>query len=342
MRILADFHHSTLLRSLYMLFEGRMGHELYRPIGMEWFFDGYWAINNQHDTAEQFLGPYSKPKDNTPPLNEIEGSLYSNGWVNIPDEGIDHKACTLEFFKNTQFDILIASLPQHIRPFKELIEKYHPHAKLIVQLGNDWPLNEFEGMNVMASIYPRPVNANVIFYHQEFDTSIFQYKPFNAERSIYSFINILQNANVGWQDFLELERAFPDVDFRSYGGQCRDGNIDGTQALADKMHESSFIFHVKDGGDGYGHIIHNAYACGRPVITRRSFYRHKLAEQLLVPNTFIDIDMGMPLIIDWLGRILNNDSSLENMGQAAAARFKEIVDFEKESEEIALWMQRLN
>jgi hypothetical protein len=55
MRVLADFHHGSLLRSLVMLFEDRLGMELYRPIGLQWLHRGYWAISNLKGTAKQFL-----------------------------------------------------------------------------------------------------------------------------------------------------------------------------------------------------------------------------------------------------------------------------------------------
>lgn len=42
MRVLADYHHHDLFESLAILFEDRLGWELYRPIGMEWFDEGYW------------------------------------------------------------------------------------------------------------------------------------------------------------------------------------------------------------------------------------------------------------------------------------------------------------
>ena len=65
-RVLCDFHHSSLLRSLVLLFEERLDMALYRPIGMDWFDEGFWAINNQRDTAEQFLKPESQALDGTP------------------------------------------------------------------------------------------------------------------------------------------------------------------------------------------------------------------------------------------------------------------------------------
>ena len=48
-----------LYYSLYCLLEKRLGFELYRPIGIDWFNEGYWKIaepyNNSIDTINQFL-----------------------------------------------------------------------------------------------------------------------------------------------------------------------------------------------------------------------------------------------------------------------------------------------
>lgn len=50
-RVLTDFHHSSLLRATNMLFQDRLGLSVFRPIGMEWFTEGFWAVNDQEDTA---------------------------------------------------------------------------------------------------------------------------------------------------------------------------------------------------------------------------------------------------------------------------------------------------
>lgn len=347
MRVLCDFHHSSLLRSLVLLFEGRLGMDLYRPIGMEWFDSGYWAINNQRDTAAQFLEYDSQPLDATPGLNDIIGS-EPDGVCRVYDPGMQtrHRACTLDYFKNNKFDYVIASIPAHVPIFERLIAEFQPGAKLIIQMGNNWNLDRYSGYNILASLAPQPVQAgcNTLFYHQEFDLDIFCDTPISGARLVYSFINVIQNTGVGWEDYKALKRAMERTgwDFKAFGGQCPDGNMTGVQELASKMREASFIFHVKPGGDGYGHIIHNAYAVGRPVITRSSHYRGQLAEQLLVPGTFIDLDRYS---IDEVRMIIQNlvidQDALVNIGKMAANRFDDVVDFKRDAEEVALWLATL-
>lgn len=358
-RVLTDFHHSSLLRATNLLFGERLHMMVYRPIGMDWFDEGFWAINDQRDTAEQFLSldQAYEPRDKTPALNkltyerdELLGERAEDGMYYVADPGglSHHRAATLDFFKQNRFDYVIASIPAHVPLFEGLIALYQPAAKLIVQIGNEWPRHLFAGHNVLASVKPVDYGSdtNVIFYHQEFDLDIFRATPVPQTRKIYSFINCLQQQMpLAWSDFTSLEmilQARSGFDFRSYGGQCRDGNMDGPVELADKMREASMIFHEKEGGDGFGHIIYNAYAVGRPIITRRRFYRDKLAEELLIPGTFIDMDeYNLPAASNLINRLSYSPDELKAMGERAAARFREVVHYEKESEEIREWLANL-
>ena len=347
-RVLCDFHHTSLLRSLHLLFEDRLGWELYRPIGMEWYEQGYWAINDLPDTAKQFLDLDQawKPEDGTPPLNTIAAGNDAEGIYMVMDPGghSAHKAATLDFFINNKFDYVIASIPAHVPLFKDLIAKYQPWAKLIVQMGNNWPLGLFQGENVLASVAPQsyPQDTNAFFYHQEFDTKIFKQSPTRPTKKIYSYVNIIQNTGIGWEDYKQLQRLLPEFDFKAYGGQCPDGNKTGPMELAKSMSEAQFIFHVKPGGDGYGHVIHNAYATGRPIITRPSHYKGQLAEQLLVPGTFIDLDRyGPGEIKNIITRLTHDERGLKQMGARAAERFKEVVNFGKEAADIKAWLTSL-
>lgn len=347
MNILTDFHHSSLLRSFILLFENRLGYKVYRPIGMEWFYDGYWAINNLEDTAKQFLKQdHQKIKDATPPLNRT--SLNDGGLYRIYDPGelSSHGAITLSAFKLIKFDIIIASIPAHVPLYQSLIDKYQPQAKLVVQVGNEWDLSYFSGLNVLASIKPRvvPDDVNVIFYHQEFDLNIFKATWPRKTNLISSYINVLQGMNTGWADFLALEKALnpSGIKMSSYGGQCRDGNMAGAKQLAESMANDAFIFHVKDGGDGFGHIIYNAYACGRPVITRKSFYKDKLAEELMNEKNTIDLDeLGMADAVELIIETMSDDEKMSKASEAAYSAFYSCVDYKEEAINIGSWIESL-
>ena len=335
-----------------LLFEGRFGGEVYRPVGMDWFTEGYWKINDKEDTAKQFLGMDQVyiPTDGTPPLNIGHADPVEHGTFHCMDPGAmsAHRACTLEYFKSTQFDYVIASIPDHVEAFEELIEKYQPKAKLIIQMGNNWNISQYEGKNVMASMKfdPKEVeDVNAIMYHQEFDRSIFYSTEAAPSRKIYSFVNCIKEMPQAWSDYQEMKEILEPQDFilNSFGGQCPDGNMNGPKDLAQAMWRSQMVFHVKPGGDGFGHIIHNAYACGRPVITRKSFYAGQLAENLMVSGTFIDIDdLGVEGAAQTVVAITEDPDILKEMGEKAANRFNQVVDYVEEAKDIREWLEQLN
>jgi hypothetical protein len=349
MKVLTDFHHSSLLRSLNLLFNERLEMDIYRPIGMEWYHEGFWAINDQEDTAKQFLDMEQAyvPADGTPPLNTIFTGNPQDGAFLVLDPGgrSGHAACTLDFFKRHDFDYVIASIPQHVSLYKKLIELYSPGAKLIVQMGNNWNLQHYKGHNVLASIALQPADdVNVHFYHQEFDLDMFSAVKCKPTKKIFSFVNIIQDTGIGWQDYNQLKEALEPKEYQvmAFGGQCPDGNMTGPFELSQAIQAAQFVFHVKPGGDGFGHIIHNAYAMGRPVITRPSHYRGQLAEQLLVPGTFIDLDRYGPYeVVNIIEQLTNDPAELARMGQRAADRFKEVVNYDAEAAAIKTWLQTL-
>lgn len=327
--VLVDLHHQSLFDSLLLLFEKRLGYNVFRPIGMEWY-PNYWDVFPSIDTAKQYLQPHFVPKDGTRPLNErLKNTI------------------TLEEFKNMGFDILVASIPQHIPIFKRLISEFQPQAKLIYQIGNHWNVDPNEVKNVMASAKVNiPPSVNGVIYHQEFPLDIFYNSEIKADKKIYSFINCLATADLfkkDWELFLELERLMPDWEFKSFGGQCRDGSINNTNELADKMREASFIFHCKTGGDGYGHVIHNAAAVGRPLITRFSDYKDKLAESLITyPCTSIHVDNFLPEdIVSNILYVYNETGMYESYLKEIHNRFMSTVNFNKEEQVIRKFLLSL-
>lgn len=324
MRILADRHHMGLTESLRLLFEKRLGHELYFQKGMEWYPE-FWNVYPHIDTAKQYLE------------RELEG-------VN----GI-----TLEEFKNSKFDILIASIPQHIEPFRKLISQYQPQAKLIFQIGNAWNIDShqaslIDGVMASAKVPMQNVNGHngkpllMIEYHQEASPQ-FQYvkKENLPSKNIYSFMNIPQKFP-DWPLFLDLEQKMQDWNFKAFGGQARDGAIWDRAELAGKMREAMFIFHLKAGGDGMGHVIHDSFQVGTPPIVKREYYLGTLAETLMIDGkTCITTDNKS---IDIILKEISHYSQPENyfaMSINAANRFKEIVDYDKEEDLIRRFLENI-
>lgn len=342
-RIFCDYHHSGLLRSLIMLFEDRFGFDIYRPVSLDWYNEGFWRIWPSVDTANQYLSldQEYRPVDGTPQLNGLSGELDDGVWLcrDPGTPGRPTRACSLEYFRSKKWDYVIASIPQHIEPFGRLAKEVG--AKLIVQVGNEWSVDLFEDRNVLASIAPRPVpsNSHVIFYHQEIDLHAFRAAPPPGNKRVMSFINCLPLSSA-WCEFLDLERLIGGV-WSSFGGQCRDGGVDGLEELGRAMRASDLIFHVKPGGDGFGHVLHNAYCAGRPVITRRSHYKNQWGEKLLVDGTCIDLDMFPNSYIagNAIKAVLDDPDVLTSMSENAIGQFEQVVDFEAEAEVIKGWLE---
>ena len=336
--VFVDFHHASLLQSFIHLFEKRLGGAVYRPIGTEWFEKGFWKVYDHPATVQQFLGIGAATPDNSRPLNDvqsIEGGIYNCQDI---DSGTTNKAITFDRFMQMKIDIVIASLPYHIEPFKRLCELHPNKPKLIYQIGNAWTIEAGLAPNIMASakIAGVPENINFIEYHQEFDTRIFRPDWFNDQPNqiISSFVNVF-NGQEHFKDdynlFLEVERNMPDWKFESFGGQCRDGAIGPAEKLASFMRTARFIWHTKAGGDGFGHIIHNAAAVGRPLIVKAEYYRGKMAEPLLKDGlTCITID-GLS-INDIVNKInhYNDPARYSNLCRTAYDNFTKVCDFDKE------------
>lgn len=350
-KLLSDYHHTSLYSSNLHLFEKRLGMEVYRPIGMEWFREGYWRINNQEDTATQYLSLDQawRPSDGTPPLNQFADQ---RGWGRLPDGVVEianneypdlpHAACSLEYFKNTKFDYLVATIPQHVPAFQELIARYQPQAKLIFQVGNNWDYERLGVPNVLASTMPRDVPdwMRVCFYHQPFDRELFRAPVLTGDepKRVTSFVNVLRDEPL--RHFLKLEKALPEFEFLAYGGQCRDGCVTGSENISQAFASTQFVYHNKPGGDGYGHVLHNAFASGRPVLSFCSQYRGQLGSLLLNKSSVnldcITVDQQAGLIRYWA-----EPQRMADLSRRSVAAFDEFVDFDAEADQVRVWFGNL-
>lgn len=335
MNVFADLHHGDLFYSLQLLFERRLGWKLYRPIGMEWFTNGYWKIGdpypNPADTARQYLSIEDRDWHPKEFLNadviDLDG-MYS---VFDPVHGVYQRAITFDHFRQMQFDIVISSIPAHEEPFSELIARYQPHALHIAQIGNIG--QETHVSHVLASTAPHPSfsDKQVVYYHQEFDTDVYEYVPPTSSHRITSFVNLHPEKEI----YEMLKSALPEMEFRAYGEGCPDGNISGAENIAQIMQESGFGLHLKPGGDGYGHVIHNWIACGRPVIVDMSHYRGKIAEPLLIHGeTCIDVSQGFASAIEMIRSWSQDPIRHQQACEATAVRFGNHVSFYEESGQI--------
>lgn len=374
--VLSDFHHASLLNSLIMLFEDRLGGRLYRPIGREWWEQGYWKVYDHPATVEQYLGIGGATPDGTEPLNTIvgEGARIGSDGKRMPvyhchdiDSHKTNKGITLEGFFNTKIDFLVASIPAHLNPYFKLAQTHPNHPKLIYQIGNAWPQTPdialADGIMASAKIdwgegrkfYKTPF----IEYHQEFDLHDFypaitrmpDDPKYHYERSVmpdqnvFTFVNCFSVDGMfgnDWALFQKIESMMPGWQFKAYGGQCRDGCAHGSRELATAMRSSRFVWHTKRGGDGYGHVIHNTAAVARPTLVKREYYWGKMAEDLLIDGeTCIAIDNLRPDEIVNKINYYSDPARYAAMSRAVYANFRRVIDFDVEADKLANWLEGL-
>lgn len=344
MRIFVDLHHQALHRSLQILFEKRLGHELFRPIGIDWFSEGYWKIaevyNNHPDTIKQFLGIRDTAPSKEGPRNVIS-ETFENYYI-TQDSFMDHKAITFQQFEKNPPDVVIASYYGNIEVYKQLAQRFG--CKFIMQMGNNWPVNWNNIDNLMSTNKPIkvPTGKNAVFHHQEFDQEYYRYEIPDAESKIVrSFVHCMMEHKMhekDWEDFQKLETQLPEFEFESYGTSCRDGVIRNQSRLGNMMRESRFGVQFKNHGDGYGHVIHNWFAVGRPVIFKGSQYKGKLAGDLLIDGvTGFDWEKG-----NTAQRIKDQtDTEYEEMCANVFDTFAEEVNFETEAKEVEEFLLKL-
>lgn len=308
-------------------------------MGEKWFKKGYWKINRQPDTIKQYLSTYGyQPTDGTPSLNNTlwvkDGIYYSKD----PNTGQVHKAIEFDTFMQMEWDVVIASIPQHVKHFKELARM--KKAKFVFQEGNNFNLNPDQIPNLMASTMPRVINTHTVFYHQEFDETIFcPPKKRTTKKIVSSYMNVLHNYSEAHDLFIALEKAMPDYEFRMYGSQNRDGCITGVDNLAKSMQETRWGFHVKPGGDGYGHCIHNLYATGTPTIVVKGYYDGHLAGMLMNDKNNIIAD-GLS-VKDLADIIRGSEERHEDMSKNVYNTYKSQVNFEEDSKKIQKFLEEL-
>jgi len=348
MKVFCDLHHADLYYSLQLLFEKRLGWEMYRPIGLEWQQQGFWKIYDHPATAQQFLSldqSANKPTDvrgNCLPKHQQLNLNYrfEDGIYYVYDSAHDkiQRAITLEKLQSMDFDILISSIPIHIQPFNKLIQLYQPKAKHIFQVGNAWG-HQSGVTNILSSTAPFnvPSGINICFYHQEFDLNTYIYESPDVHNVINSYIHYMSGPEI-----LDQYRfLLPEFSITTYGSGMN-GILNGAIGVAEAMKNSAWTYHYKPRGDGYGHSIHSSYACGRPTLIWGSQYAGKLASNLFIhQQTCIDMSLNSPKKNAQLIREWSKPDQHKAICQNVYNRFREIVDFDAEEQQIRKFIGKL-
>lgn len=312
MIIFSDYHHGGLYNSLKLLSK-RLGADIYRPIGREWFEQGYFKIaepyGNHPDTITQYLStePYESVPFYCNPNAEQESypGLYR---ISDPAHNSEDYAITLDAFKQIKVDVIIVSYPWHLESWIGLRNYFQPHAKIVLQVGNNgWTRFFDQAKNILSSARHQsgtyiPKNLNYVEYHQEFSTRLFsphdkKWGP-GEQPYVASFVNCLpESEKFDRLKYLlgNFRSEFPDAIgnyFRwwAFGAACPDGTITGIDEIARIMRSARFGYHNKPGGDGYGHVLHNWFACGIPLIGYPEQYAGTLGEDLFDVTTSVKPD----------------------------------------------------
>lgn len=337
MNILADFHHADLWWSLQLLAD-RLGATLYRPYGMEWYDQDYYKLygnlrakDPERWIAKQYL--VDTLFEIIPHRHQYQmlGRETYNGCEDYPLFNV----LTLEQAKNTTIDVVICTVHEN-EPYFAKLKEFYPNAKFIRQVGNDLDTLVDESLypNLLASAtapFATFKGTNKVLYRQEFPLRLFQPAPnYHDYKHIYSFQNDIEQFEDTWEVWTDLKHKLREFEFKSYGVGCDDGKIISKKHFIFRMADATFLFQSKGPWEGYGHVIHNAMAIGRPMIVKFSDYRGKLAEPLLIKDqTYLDMDD--PELIDKI-RFFSQRDNFNRMIQNCQEAFKKNVNFDEEWE----------
>lgn len=346
MNVFADLHHGDLYYSLHLLFEKRLGMNLYRPIGLDWFKKGLWKIaepyGNPPDTIGQYLnvpsavGPYNIHKYGE---TQILDDVYHIP-TKTPSDWYIQKAITLEKFLKMDIDYVLATYDRHEETYSRLVSKYKPNATFIFQMGNiGWQVTCAKNILLAVDI-DMPNGINYIKYHPEHHED-YCYTPPTNHNVIKSFINCMTNdypEDLAW--FTKYERLVPELTWKMHGILGRDGVV-SNDLVPQAMKDSAFIWHVKSLGS-CGFIPRQAMACGRPVITRTSYAeKWKTLARGIYEDSIncIDLDAGTEREniekIKYFMRPENHIRLCETTNQS----FKQRVDLDEEAKAIKIFLE---
>jgi len=332
MKALVDYHHISLLRSIYILFRERLKYDLHVPHGWDWYFDG--SVYSSY--AEEVCRSYVAPEFNNDYFKDY-----------LPDLG---KASYEDFIKG-DYDIVVCSLLENYVSWKALIQEYNLESKtkLVFQIGNNIPLwaqpTDFD--NILSSSWPcfeKYDCKNKVFYHQEFDLNLFNQKLDCDRKKIINLQHFMQNEDI----FYGLEKMMPDYTFKVHGAGGRDGYIpNGEKEMSDYIKNSGFLFHCKVVDEGYGHNIHNAFACGKPVIVDSSemgvdwngFIGNTASLMFEDGKTIIDINgKTLEQISNEIRNMVNNYEEISNY---IVDKFNKVSNFDEEFVRIKSFLDNL-
>ena len=336
--LLADYHHHDLWESLELLC-ARLGWTLVRPIGMDWYDAGYWNFERQWHgdaVAKQYLTPWG---------SDVDGRRYDRShdrWQNL---------ITLDAARDLRPDVVLASVAHNHEGLHRFAREVG--ATFGIHLGNvrfsdidmqedRWDLADF---GIVTAIMPATPPKPHVVVHQEFSLHDFRHEPPPSDGvlTISSFVNCFPENPQAYAGWKAVAAYRPEYDWKVYGAygsvpedEFAAGNLDRCAAVGDAMRASDIAWHTKQWSDGFGHVIHNWGAVGRPLIGHEWYYRNQLAGPLWQEGvTSFDITDKRPEdVVAIIDRLYGDRDLRLRMGENLARRFREVVDFDEEERAI--------
>ena len=323
---LVDRHQADLFYSLQLLF-ARLGVTVYTPLGHEWWDEGYWRFGEVYGDdrlARQFLAIDAR-------WTALGPHCYLTHDPAHPERPI--YGLSLTGFREQAFAFVVATVQDNQAGFARLAREVG--AKYVYGVGNtsqqvNWSLDPLTLISAEA-----PIEGRGVRLRQEFDDrTTFRFRePGEADpRRIASFVNCMPSIAC-WPTLLAYRAVLPEFAFRVHGIDGPDGNLHPVQAIAEAMAGSMFGWHDKEHGDGFGHVLHNWAAVGRPLIGHASHYRGRMGEPLwqdLV--TCLDLDQRTDAEnVALIRAIAAEPDRHAEMCRAIRRTFDELVDWEGEA-----------
>ena len=344
MRVLLDAIHADLLESLRLL-SGRLGWEMYTPIGMEWYEAGIWRFERERlgdQVAKQFLTPW--PDDEY----WLDSGCSVRRPASHPKTTI--RMVTMEQARALKPDVIISTLAENDLGWATFAREVGAHFG--VQVGNQgaevqWGAAEFALLSVTTPGFT-PWKPHV-YYRQEFSLTDFAADGGAGADAEPWVMTRVQCATQTPEHAMFRELAERTGLKWTWHGHCGEpdehygGNAHTTAEVAAEMHRARIAWHAKRWSDGYGHVIHNWAAIGRPMLVTADYYADKLAAPLFVEGkTSFNLEKhSVNELQAIVMRLAVDDDYWRRICQDTAIRFREVVDFDAEAEAIRTMMDKV-
>lgn len=330
MNVFIDYiGHADLYYSMHLLFEKRLGMNLYCPIQE----DQVWS-------DKKFLTPLVP---NSTTISKENGvTTYK-----IFTHDYEMKAITFDKFLELNIDIIVITSRPNEFPLIDIAKAYKPKAKLAHHIANIREVPDGCRNIMLSTKTVMPKGINWIRYTPEHHE---KYKPSNitVEKSIKSFFNYMRSYPVEMQRWNEAKLALPDFDFKMHGGappwDSEHGSI-SQDVLHITMQEAQFIWHTKPAG-GCGYTARQALACGKPLIVDLRYSKNyaTLADDYLIDGVnCINLDPSVrplshsfKMIKEW-----SEPDTYNKKVEDVKKCFNQKINFENEAEAIKKWLESL-